>query len=512
MAIAAHRTNRWLGATAMRAVLLLLLPLLLLFPISDGRRRKKLVGLSSLKPREEPRVIAVLEQLRRTAGSHGDEDGAMSRRRMDELCAEYPRSFEAAEAHGLLLSERRPSDEEETVRFAAAAARELGRALELTSELAFHPRLLRLETTHLSQLRAAHAERSTLVPAGMKMVRRVEQHGGEPDHLRAITDHYGWESAKIESDLIKDGAAALRRDLALWNEIETIGRRLSATKGIEWGYNLRSKLLHDFALAVALDATGDVKGASQAFAAIPAICQGRTECNTDDAVQRLLQSVQAQSRHFARVTWGGTRRELAPPVRDYDPTAALADWETSWQHELEHGGGGGSSGAVDAAACDIDRRENLSESEFHRDYVTKGRPVLMKGLLADWPGRKVWSRAGLLESAGDTTVTVMRTSQVSSSEQRLGAKKTTEQSLTDYFTTMLGSGSGVDGEGQQHHGATNNNQTEDDVPYVFQKGIPREIMRGFRHLQLFDSEAHFPRDRRDRCFRKHSTAVSRILS
>jgi hypothetical protein len=136
----------------------------------------------------------------------------------------------------------------------------------------------------------------------------------------------------------------------------------------------------------------------------------------------------------------------------------------------------------------------------------------MKGLLDDWPGRKVWSRAGLLESAGDTTVTVMRTSQVSSSEQRLGAKKTTEQSLTDYFTTMLGSGSGVDGEGQQHHGATNNNQTEDDVPYVFQKGIPREIMRGFRHLQLFDSEAHFPRDRRDRCFRKHSTAVSRILS
>jgi hypothetical protein len=90
--------------------------------------------------------------------------------------------------------------------------------------------------------------------------------------------------------------------------------------------------------------------------------------------------------------------------------------------------------------CDIDRRENLSKEDFYQDYVSKGRPVLVSGLLDDWPGTTTWSRKGLLESAAAVeVVTVMLTSQVSSSEQKLGAANSTQQTLAKYISTLDGS-------------------------------------------------------------------------
>ena len=117
-------------------------------------------------------------------------------------------------------------------------------------------------------------------------------------------------------------------------------------------------------------------------------------------------------------------------------------------------------------------------------YVAKGRPVLIKGLLDDWPGRTLWTRDALLQSAGHERVRVLNSHQVSSSEQQLGAANQSERSLHEFVTK--------DFTAPAHEQSGN--------AYVFEKGLPNAIKAGFRHLPLFDSMEFFPKrlDERER--------------
>ena len=60
-------------------------------------------------------------------------------------------------------------------------------------------------------------------------------------------------------------------------------------------------------------------------------------------------------------------------------------------------------------------------------YAARGKPVLVAGLLDNWPARQEWSRAGLLRSSGGERVVVIRSSEVTrqrvESQRNAGTKR-----------------------------------------------------------------------------------------
>ncbi|WP_328701101.1 cupin-like domain-containing protein [Corallococcus silvisoli] len=60
-----------------------------------------------------------------------------------------------------------------------------------------------------------------------------------------------------------------------------------------------------------------------------------------------------------------------------------------------------------AAGARVERRSRLSPDAFFTDYYRRNRPVVIEGLMEDWPARKRWTPAWLAEHFGDETVEVM---------------------------------------------------------------------------------------------------------
>ena len=55
----------------------------------------------------------------------------------------------------------------------------------------------------------------------------------------------------------------------------------------------------------------------------------------------------------------------------------------------------------------VERRHRLRPEEFFRDYYRRNRPVVIEGLLEDWPALKRWTPAWMAERFGDERVEVM---------------------------------------------------------------------------------------------------------
>ncbi|XP_061380562.1 bifunctional peptidase and (3S)-lysyl hydroxylase Jmjd7 isoform X1 [Danaus plexippus] len=58
---------------------------------------------------------------------------------------------------------------------------------------------------------------------------------------------------------------------------------------------------------------------------------------------------------------------------------------------------------------DIDQVDYLDPLDFHRDYVSKNMPVIIKAGCADWPATQKWSADYFRENLGDKVVTVTLT-------------------------------------------------------------------------------------------------------
>jgi|GEM_PF-5878815 len=58
-------------------------------------------------------------------------------------------------------------------------------------------------------------------------------------------------------------------------------------------------------------------------------------------------------------------------------------------------------------AAEVDRRCRLSRAEFFQDYYTACRPVVITGMMDDWPALKRWNFEDLLRQFGDRTVEVV---------------------------------------------------------------------------------------------------------
>ncbi len=55
----------------------------------------------------------------------------------------------------------------------------------------------------------------------------------------------------------------------------------------------------------------------------------------------------------------------------------------------------------------LERRQNLSHAEFQRDYFLTNRPVILQGILEDWPARRLWTPDYLKARCGHQPVEIM---------------------------------------------------------------------------------------------------------
>lgn len=62
---------------------------------------------------------------------------------------------------------------------------------------------------------------------------------------------------------------------------------------------------------------------------------------------------------------------------------------------------------LDPGALTVDRRSKLSRQEFLERYYIANRPVVIEGLLEDWPARQLWTASYLKDRVGDSTVEIM---------------------------------------------------------------------------------------------------------
>ena len=57
-------------------------------------------------------------------------------------------------------------------------------------------------------------------------------------------------------------------------------------------------------------------------------------------------------------------------------------------------------------APEIPRRSRLTVEEFERDYRRQGKPVVVEGLIEDWPSRRTWTFDVLDEKCGSASVVI----------------------------------------------------------------------------------------------------------
>jgi tetratricopeptide (TPR) repeat protein len=91
----------------------------------------------------------------------------------------------------------------------------------------------------------------------------------------------------------------------------------------------------------------------------------------------------------------------------------------------------------------IERRHQLSPEEFIAEYARKNRPVLLSGLLEDWPAWQAWTRSAILQRYGDERVQVRKSSDVTDDNYQEGRQRP-RMPLRDYITQVMGRGASGD--------------------------------------------------------------------
>jgi hypothetical protein len=98
---------------------------------------------------------------------------------------------------------------------------------------------------------------------------------------------------------------------------------------------------------------------------------------------------------------------------------------------------------LDSPIRNIERRERLSPEEFIAEYMLKNRPVLLSGILEDWPAWQRWTKSALLQRHGDTQVQVRRSSDVTDDNYQEGRQRPGMR-LRDYVDQVMGKGAAGD--------------------------------------------------------------------
>jgi tetratricopeptide (TPR) repeat protein len=192
------------------------------------------------------------------------------------------------------------------------------------------------------------------------------------------------------------------------------------------------------------------------------------------------QQEMASSQPFARAANKGDRPTPVSP----------ADSNTDWS-----GGGGwalaGTEGTAADNECDIDRRTGLSVEEFVKEYASIGKPVIVHGVIDDWPARQSWSKSALLKARGSARVNIANSS-VITMRQIGDADRSTRVALSEYVEEVMAQ------------------STNEDPPYLFKtKQLPK-LSDDYKHPALFDNFTWTHKQREDKALfflgPKHSGA------
>ncbi len=87
---------------------------------------------------------------------------------------------------------------------------------------------------------------------------------------------------------------------------------------------------------------------------------------------------------------------------------------------------------LDSQATLVERRSDLSRSEFRDRYYAANRPVIIQGLMKDWRAMSAWTPDYLKRVAGDETVEVMTGRDADPRFEMNGARHRTQLRFADY--------------------------------------------------------------------------------
>ena len=91
-----------------------------------------------------------------------------------------------------------------------------------------------------------------------------------------------------------------------------------------------------------------------------------------------------------------------------------------------------------AAAGTIERRSGLSHRQFLDEYYSLNRPVILEGLMADWPAMHLWTPDYLKSRIGDEVVEVMADRNADPMFERNSQKHRREMRFGDYVDLVYG--------------------------------------------------------------------------
>ncbi|QRO01546.1 cupin-like domain-containing protein [Archangium violaceum] len=94
---------------------------------------------------------------------------------------------------------------------------------------------------------------------------------------------------------------------------------------------------------------------------------------------------------------------------------------------------------LDSPFRNIERRHRLSPEEFIAEYALANRPVLLSGILEDWPAWRNWTKSALLQRHGDTWVQVRKSSDVTDDNYQEGRQRP-RMRLREYVEQVMGKG------------------------------------------------------------------------
>jgi len=89
--------------------------------------------------------------------------------------------------------------------------------------------------------------------------------------------------------------------------------------------------------------------------------------------------------------------------------------------------------SLDSGVKTVERRSNVSRSEFLGSYYAANRPVVLTGLMTDWPAITRWTPEYLKSVAGDQTVEVMTGREADPKYEMNGRNHRTELRFADYI-------------------------------------------------------------------------------
>ena len=181
--------------------------------------------------------------------------------------------------------------------------------------------------------------------------------------------------------------------------------------------------------------------------------------------------------------------------------------------------------SVKSRRCDFDQRKYLSSNDFEKQYVLPGAPVVLDGLIDEWPARTKWTKSALTMHYGDIKVLISTSGDKIVSENIYP----TVSSFSSFFGKTITSES-ISLQSYIEDYLNQNNDNRSRPLYLFKKRNPlgAKLNNDYTHSKHFQEKSNgmfdYPQQRRNQNaifylgsngsgtgFHRHSAAYNALL-